>query len=348
VGLEADILRTHAAAEKIRSDAYAPDILVGLGDGGLALMMLFSDALDVKTVRHVPVGADVGKYLRRRDFEGRNVLVVGGFENKVAAKRLLDAVWEYGPSDVRTASLEKTPEFSPDYYPTKKTEARKEDALAPKDKIIFFTEELLKLGTRGTENRSLITPVWSSDPKMLGRRNNNGDVVTATEDVLDRLIASFKDEDDQKSVISVLQYLVKNARDDAERKDILDYMKRRGQLKALKDTIRGFGDLQASFSYREVYAWIMEPHQYKNINHVSILQAVRKLEGIGLLIKDEESEGAYRVPADIERRWNDVRKNAALDNVESLVLKTICIKRGLMLAGLFDGDVRDAVAGRGL
>jgi hypoxanthine phosphoribosyltransferase len=153
-GLEADMRRAHATAEKVRADDYVPEVLVGLGDRGLELMMMLSDALDVKTVRHVPIGGEVAKYLRRRDFGGKRVLVVGDFENKVAVKRLLDGVWEYA-ADVRTACLEtkKTPEFVPDYYPTKRIEARSEDEpeLAPDVKAKYFTEQLLKWGRRNQE-----------------------------------------------------------------------------------------------------------------------------------------------------------------------------------------------------
>lgn len=196
--------------------------------------------------------------------------------------------------------------------------------------------------------KPLIYPVWDKDPLMLGRRNAYGEVVTVTVDVLDGLIASFKEEENQKSVISVLQYLVRSAKNPEERKDILAHMKRRGHIKALRDVIRGFGGRQASFSYGEAYSWIMEPHKYKNINHVSVLQAMRKLASEGLLVKEgdaEDKDGAYRVAGDIEVRWAEARKKAPLDHVESLVLKTICVKRGLMLVGLFDGDVRDVVGG---
>jgi hypothetical protein len=195
--------------------------------------------------------------------------------------------------------------------------------------------------------KSLIHPVWDNDPGMLGRRNADGEVVTVTVDVLDGLIAAFGDEENRKSVITVLQYLITNAKDPAERKDILDHMKRHGHIKALKDTMRGFGDISAGFSYREVYSWIMEPHIYKNINHVSILQAMRKLDGAGLLAKEADAEGTYHVPGDIAQRWSAARKTISLDHVESLVLKTICMKRGLLLSGLFDGDVREVIAGRG-
>jgi hypothetical protein len=196
--------------------------------------------------------------------------------------------------------------------------------------------------------KPLIYPVWDKDPMMLGRRNAYGEVVTVTADVLDGLIASFRNEEDRRSVVSILRYLVRSAKNPEERKDILAHMKLRGHIKALRDAIRGFGDLQASFSYREVYSWIMEPHKYKNINHVSVLQAMRKLAKEGLLVKADEAQdngGAYRVAGDIARRWIEARKKVTLDNIESLVLKTICVKRGLMLAGLFDGDVRDVVAG---
>jgi hypothetical protein len=198
--------------------------------------------------------------------------------------------------------------------------------------------------------KPLIYPVWDKDPLMLGRRNAYGEVVTVTEDVLDGLTASFKEAENQRSVISVLQYLVRSAKNPEERKDILTHMKLRGQIKALRDVIRGFGGRQASFSYREAYSWIMEPHKYKNINHVSVLQAMRKLAREGLLVKDadaQDKEGAYMVAGDIERRWAEARKRVTLDNIESLVLKTICVKRGLMLAGLFDGDVKDVVGGGG-
>jgi hypoxanthine phosphoribosyltransferase len=154
-GLESDMHRARATAEKIRADEYMPDVLVGLGDRGLEIMVMLSDALDVKTVRHVPIGGEVAKYLRRRDFGGKRVLLVGDFENKVAVKRLLDGVWEYMPVDVRTACLEtkKTPDFVPDYYPTKRIEARSEDEpeLAPDVKAKYFTEQLLKWGRKNQE-----------------------------------------------------------------------------------------------------------------------------------------------------------------------------------------------------
>lgn len=205
------------------------------------------------------------------------------------------------------------------------------------------------MGAKESKMKPLIYPVWDKDPLMLGRRNAYGEVVTVTADVLDGLIASFREAENQRSVISVLQYLVRSAKNPGERKDILAHMKRGGHIKALRDAMRGFGGRQTSFSYREVYSWIMEPHKYKNINHVSVLQAMRKLASEGLLVKDADSQdkGSYRVAGDIERRWIEARKKVTLDNIESLVLKTICVKRGLMLSGLFDGDVRDVVGGRG-
>jgi hypoxanthine phosphoribosyltransferase len=344
-GLEADIIKAHATAEKMRQEEYVPDVIVGLGDAGLTLMMLFSDALDVRTVRHVPVGGHVENYLRSIEVEDSRVLIVGEFEKAAAANRLLREVWMYKPTDVKTAALKKTPEFTPDYYPTKVVE-HKEPEREPEDRVRFFTMELLKWGDK-TGKRTLISPVWNSGSNMLGRRNAGGEVVTATVDVLDGLIAAFKNDENRGSVIAVLQYLIRNTKDASERREILEHMKKKGQLKALKDTIRGFGDISAGFSYSEVYSWIMEPHAYKNINHVSVLQAMRKLEKEGLLVKDDDSKGAYRVPGDVEGRWAEARKGIKLDPVESLVLKTICVKRGLMLTGLFDGDVRDVIAGRG-
>ncbi len=117
-----------ALGEKIKEDGFEPDIMVGVGRGGLTVggMLVGKLRMSSLTFFHTKhewtserSGGQAADYPENLDVEDLRVLLVtGAVDAEAILKRAFDHISSKGPKAVRTAAIFKldTSQFVPDYY----------------------------------------------------------------------------------------------------------------------------------------------------------------------------------------------------------------------------------------